>query len=54
MEHVGRHFEDSKRSSSTAAQDPQQWNVDRDLERYLLEEDILVRNGQLLVLAEYK
>ncbi|KAI5369615.1 Putative transcription factor Grauzone [Septoria linicola] len=54
MEHVGRHFEDSKRSSGTPAQDPQQWHIDRDLEQYLLDQEILVRHGQILILPEHK
>ncbi|KAI5364878.1 Putative transcription factor Grauzone [Septoria linicola] len=53
MEHVGRHFEDIKKSArSPAPLDPREWHHDRDLEQYLLEEGIIDEQGKRLVLSD--
>ncbi|CAN9341327.1 unnamed protein product [Alternaria alternata] len=43
MEHVGRHLE--KDGSRLEMLDPATWNVDEKLERYLIDEGLIVRDG---------
>jgi hypothetical protein len=43
MEHVGRHLE--KDSSRLDMLDPATWNVDERLERYLIDQGLIARDG---------
>jgi hypothetical protein len=43
MEHVGRHLE--KDGSRLEMLDPATWNGDEKLERYLIDEGLIVRDG---------
>lgn len=54
LEHIGRHFEDSKKGSDAAPPDSQNWHIDYELEKYLLHEGIVVERGQRLVLVDGK
>lgn len=41
MEHVGRHLEKDRKTGADML-DPIQWNLDQDLEQYLVEEGLIV------------